>query len=168
MPERFSAWNNFLYSDDDDEITDNDITVNDVINNEQTIDLTVEDSCSSINGDIPPGAKQEQNSPNLETGSHDHNHAGSHDHNYALETHIDITRTSKKHKVTVNGLSYKRLLEKEESEENTIVMEDLAVDETSSVTIEHKSRKFSNFMVKLKLIKSQVASTFLILLSLLR
>ena len=71
----------------------------------------------------------------------------------------------------MNGLSYKRLLEKEESEdlvENTIVMEDLAVDETSSVTITHKSRKFSNFIVNLKLIRSQVASTFLILLSLLR
>ena len=47
-------------------------------------------------------------------------------------------------------------------------MEDLAVDEISSVTIKHKSGKFSDFIVKLKLVRSHITSTFLILLSLLK
>ena len=122
----------------------------------------MEDS-TIVNGDIPVGAKQDQCSLDLEAGLHDHNHA--------LEPHVEITKHSNKKKVSVNGLSYRRLLEKEEledSEENTIVMEDVAVDETSSVTIKHKSGKFSDFIAKLKLVKSQITSTFLILLSLLK
>ena len=147
------------YSDDNNDVTNNGVTVNDVPDNDQTINLTVEDS-TIINGDIP---KQDQCSLDLEARSHDHNHG--------LEAHVDITKHSNKKKVSVNGLSYRRLLEKEEledSEENTIVMEDLAVDEISSVTIKHKSGKFSDFIVKLKLVRSQITSTFQILLSLLK
>ena len=114
----------------------------------------MEDS-TIVNGDIPVGAKQDQCSLDLEAGSHDHNHA--------LAKHSN--------KKTVNGLSYRKLLEKEEledSEENTIVMEDDAVDERSSVTIKHKSGKLSDFIVKVKLVKSQITSTFRILLSLVK
>ena len=113
----------------------------------------MEDS-TIVNGDIPVGAKQDQCSLDLEAGSHDHNHA--------LAKHSN--------KKTVNGLFYRKLLEKEEledSEENTIVMEDDAVDE-SSVTIKHKSGKLSDFIVKVKLVKSQITSTFRILLGLVK
>ena len=70
----------------------------------------------------------------------------------------------------MNGLSYRRLLEKEEledCEDNTIVMEDLTV-ETNDVTVRHNNGRPSKFMVKLKLVRDHAVSTFLIFLSLLK
>ena len=129
---------------------------------------------TDINGDTSATVKQDiiadQSSHDLEAGSHDHSHT--------LDVHIDTGNhkkdvhidTGNHKKLSVNGLSYRRLLEKEEledCEDNTIVMEDLAV-ETSDVIVRHNNGRPSKFMVKLKLVRDNAVSTFLIFLSLLK
>ena len=149
-----------LYSNNDggDVIAD-DVIADDVTTNEETTDPAVEGN-TIIEGDAPATANlTDQSSHDLE--------AESHDHSRTLDVHID---NSNHKKLSVNGLSYRRLLEKEEledSEDNTIVMEDLAV-ETCVATIKHKNGISSSFMVKLKLVKDHAVSTFLIFLSLLK
>ena len=167
----------YAYSDDNDvtikddavsDVTINDVTANDVTINvvavndatdiDATRDLVIEDN-NITNEDIP---QQDQSSHDLEAGSHDCNHV--------LDVHTDSSKQSSKQKHSVNGFSYRRLLEQEEMEDNklnTIVMEDLTVT-TSDVIVEHKIRKLSYFILKLKSVKHHAVSTFLILLSLLR
>ena len=169
--------NVYTYSDDNDvtinddavsdvainDVTANDVTINVVAVNDATdIDATrnlaVEDD-NITNDDIP---QQDQSSHDLEAGSRDCNHV--------LDVHTDSSKQSSKQKHSVNGFSYRRLLEQEEMEDNklsTIVMEDLTV-ETSDVIVQHKIGKLSYFILKLKLVKDHAISTFLILLSLLK
>ena len=161
--------------DDNDDVICNDVTDATVTSNEEAIDLAFEENTAN-NDNTPPTAEQdlitdqqplhlEARMHNLESGSQDLE-AGSHDHDHALDTHID---NSNFNKLSMNGLSYRRLLEKEEledCEENAIVMEELSVD-TDDVTGKHKSKKYS-FIAKLKSVKDHATSTLLILLSLLK
>lgn len=112
--------------------------------------------------DTPAPAKQDiitdRSSHDIEAGSHEQIHT------------LDARIKTNNHKIlSVNGFSYRRLLEKEELEDceenNTIVMEDLTI-ETCDVTVKDKSG--SKFIVKLKLVKDHAVSTFLIFLSLLK
>jgi len=71
----------------------------------------------------------------------------------------------------VNGLSYRKLLEKEELKdcnEDTIVMEDLTIQTSDVIVKKENGGTFLKFKTKLWSIKSQFTSTFLIFLSLIR
>ena len=152
----------FIRNENDD-VTKNEVTDNDITNNGNIVDLAVEENIDiNHDGDTLATAKEDiitdQNSHDIEAGSHGDTHT--------LDAHIETNN----HKIlSVNGLSYRKLLEKEELEDreenNTIVMEDFTV-ETCDVTVKHKSG--SKFMVKFKLVKDHAVTTFLIFLSLLK
>ena len=147
-----------IRNEDNDDVTSNDVT-----NSGEIVDVTVEET--DINHDDDDASVTARQDVITNHSSHDIE-AESHRHARTLDAHKETNN----HKIlSVNGLSYRRLLEKEELEDceenNTIVMEDLAV-ETCDVTIKHKSR--SKFMVKLKLVRDHAVATFLIFLSLLK
>ena len=113
------------------------------------------DETNSINDDdndktftIKQDAIADQSSHDLEAGSHEH-------------------KDSSKQKLSVNGFSYRKLLEEEmedSSEQDTIVMEDLAAKTSDGMA----KQRNSNLMRRLKLVKDQVTLTLLILISLLK
>ena len=110
-------------------------------------------------------AESEAESHNHETRSHDHG-AGSQDHDITLNAQRD---NNKLKKLSVNGLSYRRLLQKEEledCEENAILMEELSLETNDATTINNSKK--SNFIAKLKFMKDHATSTLVILLSLLK
>ena len=118
--------------------------------NGEAIDLFVNDA-TSINDKASTGKQDvvvDQNLHDHEAESHEHKDTNGHNVQFIM-----------------NGLSYRKLLEKEEMEEceedRIIVMEDLTVV-TSDAIAETK------FKGRLKLVKDQVTSTFLILIGLLK
>ena len=179
----------FCSNDDNDNDIFDDVTDTTVSNSEETIDLLVEGNIV-IDDDTAPAATQdiitsqsphdlEAGSCSLEAGSQDHearshdHEARSHDHEAGSQDH-DITLNAQRDnselkKLSVNGLSYRKLLEKEEledCEENTIVMEELSVERSDATAIRKSKR--SNFIAKLKFMKDHATSTLVVLLSLLK
>ena len=133
-----------LLSDEEDDVTDNDESINLSVDETNFINDDDNDKTSTIKQDT----MTDQSSHDLEAGSHEH-------------------KDSSKQKLTVNGFSYRKLLEEEmedSSKQDTIVMEDLAA-ETSDGMVKQKN---SNLMGRLKLVKDQITSTLLILISLLK
>ena len=152
-------------NNDNDNVICDDVTDTSVTNTEEIVDLDVEENTVSSDPTVKQDMITGRSSHDLEARSHDLE-ARSHDHDNTLNAQRN---NNKPKKLSVNGLSYRRLLEKEEledCEENTIVMEKLSV-ETSDATAKHKSKKCS-FIVKLKSVKDHATSTLLILLSLLK
>ena len=152
-------------NNDNDNVICDDVTDTSVTNDEEIVDLDVEENTVSSDPIVKQDMITGRSSHDLEARSHDLE-ARSHDHDNTLNAQRN---SNKPKKLSVNGLSYRRLLEKEELEdyeENTIVMEELSV-ETSDATAKHKSKKCS-FIVKLKSVKDHATSTLLILLSLLK
>jgi len=145
-------------NNDNDNVICDDVTDTRVTNDEEIVDLDVEENTVSSDPTVRQDMITGRSSHDLEARSHDHDNT------------LNAQRNNNKpKKLSVNGLSYRRLLEKEELEDcekNAIVMEELSV-ETSDATAKHKSKK-CNFIVKLKSVKDHVTSTLLILLSLLK
>ena len=158
----------------DDGITENNVTNNDVVDNDVTIDNGVTNSDEVIDTVVEENATDDgeiiavaQNDNITDQSSHDLEARSHDDNDYTVNTNIKNCHKQKQ-KLSVNGLSYRRLLEKEEMEDNceesVITMEDLTV-ETSDVAVKQNG---SNVLRKLKSVKNQATSTFLIFISLLK